>query len=154
MAVARIGIPRRHSLVSNHFANSVGPSHGIVISEERKRPNLPRPMTFLTVLLQNRSYMTSVGDLSLFLGCLHTGNHAASHRCRRHADRAATENLFEGFGQIAARRLGTPDVNAELIVNATLIANHTLGIEYKDFRRTACAERVGHAIALVFQHGK
>ena len=59
------GIPGRHALILNHFANRVGPSHGIVIAEERKGTDLPRPMALLTMFLQNRGNVFAEGHLTL-----------------------------------------------------------------------------------------
>ncbi len=154
MAIAGIRIPGRHALVFYHFADRVSPGDGVVIGEKRKWTDLPRPMAFLTVLLKNRGHVSRVNNLALFLRGLHASDQAAGHRSGGHADRPATENFLQGFGQIASSRLGALNVDAELIVNATLIPNDAFGIEQKSFRRASSAEQVGYAIALVFEHGK
>src|SRR5882672_4841091 len=137
MAIAGIRIPGRHALVLNDFANRVSPGDGVVIGEERKWTDLPRPMAFLAVLLKNRGHVSRVNNLALFLRGLHASDQAAGHRGRGHADGAATENFLQGFGQVAASRFGTLKVDAELVVNATLVPNDAFGIEQKDFRRAA-----------------
>ena len=113
LAVLRIGVPRRHSPFTHHFADGLRPGGGIVVIQQRHRADLSGAMTFLAVFLQDAGYLLRVGHRAV--GSRGSGKTESwdppdhPRRCRRPT----------GWGAIFARLVG-----ADVIVDRELGDRH------------------------------
>ena len=102
-AVTRIGVPGRHAVVADSFANGGRPGHCVVVVQQRHRPDLPGAMAFLAVLLQDTSNILAVCDGCVRLSWRLAPNSAPGHRCGWLRDGFAREDLVNGFCQVTSR---------------------------------------------------
>jgi hypothetical protein len=109
-------------------------------------------MTFLAALLQNRRDMLGECYRAVGLHFRRPRDEAAfdGHLGQRHF--FAREHLFQGVNQESLRRLRPLITDAELIVDASLIADDAAGVEHERFRHALGAEFLRYDLALVAQH--
>ena len=64
MAIARIGVPGGHPALVDHLADHRRMLSGIVIGQERERPDLAGPVAGLALVLDDRGDVRGVRDLA------------------------------------------------------------------------------------------
>ena len=154
MTIARIGVPRGHTLLLDHFANGLGPGNRVVIAQERHGGHLPGPVAFLAILLQDAHDLVAEGDAAVGLRRRGPGDDATRGVRSRLAHRLARQHLVQGLGEVGAGRLDPFVADAELIVDAAAIANLVLAVQDKCLRRALGGKEIGHMVALVLEHGE
>src|ERR1051325_9814214 len=90
---------------------------------------MPGAVALLAVLLEDARDVFGVGDLAVFFRLADPADQAARYRRRRAADGLAGQDLVQGQGQVAARRLRPGHVDAELVVDASLVADLALAVQ-------------------------
>jgi hypothetical protein len=109
-------------------------------------------MAILAVFLEEAGNLGVESDWTVFPGLGDAANETTGDRRRRHGNGFVRQHFRQSLGQVAAAGARALDVDAELIVNAALIANHALGVENKCLRGPLGAKAVGDDVAGILQH--
>src|SRR5262249_28126306 len=76
------GLPGRHLPRLRVVLDVAGPIHGLLVGQERERPDLAGAVAALAVVLEDGQYVAVVGDRAVLLGRLLLGDRAAAAPAR------------------------------------------------------------------------
>lgn len=153
LAMFGVGVPGRHPALGNHLADHGRPACRFRVTGQRQRPDFSGPVTGLAVTLEDGGYITAIGGGALFL-LLVPGDQAARRSGSRLANRSAGKQVIQGIDKIIAGGPRTMSLNVVLIVDATPVANDSLGIQNEHFRRALGAKAIGDGRTGIAQERK
>ena len=129
MANGRIGEPRRHATLVDHFANRFTPAHGVVVAGQRKRTDLAGAMALDAAILKQPRDLIGVGHFAV--GRLWLAADEAAHGLHLGlAHFLAGQEFVDGNGQsVIKSRFASEEVSVDFSdpTMAMMNPNHAYG---------------------------